>query len=123
LAGFSFAGSREALAAVLTVAANRDLPKGQTGGNQNQIVRLDQVFKKFGQEPEGVQCSAIDGLIEETDEVAGEVADREVLDAAIIGLARAVEHYEIATMVRSSPGQAAAALQELSLHGAADGDQ
>ena len=54
------------------------------------------MFKKLGQDPQGVQCPAIDGLISEADEVAGEVADKEVLDAAIIGSAQAVEHYEIA---------------------------
>ena len=54
------------------------------------------MFKKLGQDPQGVQCPAIDGLISETDEVAGEVADKEILDAAIIGSAQAVEHYEIA---------------------------
>jgi ferritin-like metal-binding protein YciE len=43
-----------------------------------------------------VKCPAIDGLIKEGDEVAGDVADKEVLDAAIIGSAQAVEHYEMA---------------------------
>jgi ferritin-like metal-binding protein YciE len=43
-----------------------------------------------------VDCPAIDGLIKEADEVAGEVDDKKVLDAAIIGSAQAVEHYEIA---------------------------
>jgi len=38
----------------------------------------------------------MDGLVEEGDEVAGDVADKEVLDAAIIGSAQAVEHYEMA---------------------------
>jgi uncharacterized protein DUF892 len=38
----------------------------------------------------------IDGLISEADEVAGEVADKDVLDAAIVGSAQAVEHYKIA---------------------------
>jgi hypothetical protein len=42
-----------------------------------------------------VDCPAIDGLIKEADEMAGEVADKKVLDAAIIGSAQAVEHYEI----------------------------
>jgi hypothetical protein len=37
----------------------------------------------------------IDGLIEEGDEIAGEVADKDVLDAAIVGAAQSVEHYEI----------------------------
>jgi len=63
---------------------------------KNQITRLDQVFKKLGQQPQGVQCPAIDGLIAEADEVAGEVEDKQVLDAAVIGAAQSVEHYEIA---------------------------
>jgi ferritin-like metal-binding protein YciE len=54
------------------------------------------VFKKLGQQPKGVKCPAIDGLISEADELAGEVADKEVLDAAIVGSAQSVEHYEIA---------------------------
>jgi ferritin-like metal-binding protein YciE len=39
----------------------------------------------LGQEPKGVKCPAIDGLIEEADDLAGEVADKQVLDAAIVG--------------------------------------
>src|SRR5439155_3615180 len=63
---------------------------------KNQIVRLDQIFQKLGEKPQGVKCPAIDGLISEADELAGEVADKEVLDAAIIGAAQSVEHYEMA---------------------------
>ena len=62
---------------------------------RNQVARLDQVFRLHGQEPAGVDCPAIDGLIEEADEVAGEVDDSSVLDAALIAAAQAVEHYEI----------------------------
>ena len=54
------------------------------------------VFEKLGHKPKSVDCPAIDGLIKEADEVAGEVDDKKVLDAAIIGSAQAVEHYEIA---------------------------
>ena len=43
-----------------------------------------------------VDCPAIDGIIEEADETAGEVADKAVLDAALINAAQAAEHYEIA---------------------------
>jgi len=89
----------KSLPKLIDKATNRDLSKGlrdHLEETRNQVARLDQVFKKLGQEPEGVQCPAIDGLIEEADEVAGEVADKEVLDAAIIGSAQAVEHYEIA---------------------------
>ena len=60
-----------------------------------QVTRLEQVFEKLGRTPRGVDCPAIDGLIKEADEVAGEVDDTKVLDAAIIGSAQAVEHYEI----------------------------
>src|SRR5262249_47372343 len=48
-----------------------------------------------GKEVSGVDCPAIDGIIEEADDVAGEVADKAVLDAALIAAAQAVEHYEI----------------------------
>ena len=40
-------------------------------------------------------CPAIDGIIKEANEVAGEIADKSVLDAALIASAQAVEHYEI----------------------------
>lgn len=72
-------------------ATNRDFTKGLQSHleeTKNQIVRLDQVFKKLGHEPRGVKCPAIDGLITEADEIAGEVADKEVLDAAIVGSAQ-----------------------------------
>jgi ferritin-like metal-binding protein YciE len=44
---------------------------------------------------EGVDCPAIDGIIEEANDVSGEVDDKRVLDAALIAAAQAVEHYEI----------------------------
>ena len=62
---------------------------------RNQIDRLEQVFKLHGVEIGGVSCPAIDGIIAEADDVAGEVADQAVLDAALIAAAQAVEHYEI----------------------------
>ena len=66
------------------------------GETKTQIKRLEQVFKMHGAEIEGVDCPAIDGIIEEADDVAGEVEDDRVLDAALIAAAQAVEHYEIA---------------------------
>jgi ferritin-like metal-binding protein YciE len=48
-----------------------------------------------GQPVKAVNCPAIDGIIKETNEIAGEVTDKEVLDAALIAAAQAVEHYEI----------------------------
>lgn len=89
----------KSLPKLIEKATNRDLSKGLSDHleeTRNQIARLDQVFKKLGQEPQGVKCPAIDGLITEADELAGEVADKEVLDAAVVGAAQSVEHYEIA---------------------------
>jgi ferritin-like metal-binding protein YciE len=62
---------------------------------KKQVGRLEQVFRLHGHEPSGVDCPAIDGIIEEADDVAGEVDDKSVLDAALIAAAQAVEHYEI----------------------------
>jgi ferritin-like metal-binding protein YciE len=62
---------------------------------KNQILRLEQVFQMHGVEAKGVDCPAIDGILKEASEVAGEVDDKDVLDAALIAAAQGVEHYEI----------------------------
>jgi ferritin-like metal-binding protein YciE len=62
---------------------------------KTHVQRLEQVFKMHGDAVEAVDCPAIDGIIEEADEVAGEVANKSVLDAALINAAQAAEHYEI----------------------------
>jgi ferritin-like metal-binding protein YciE len=62
---------------------------------QNHVTRLEQVFKLAGKQPSGVDCPAIDGILEEAQDVAGEVEQKTVMDAALIAAAQAVEHYEI----------------------------
>ena len=62
---------------------------------KQHVKRLEEVFKMQGIEVKAVDCPAIDGIIEEADEVAGEIADKRVLDAALINAAQAAEHYEI----------------------------
>src|SRR3954468_5972567 len=59
------------------------------------VQRLEQVFRMHGAEAKAVNCPAIDGIIEEAEEVAGEIDDKNVLDAALAAAAQAVEHYEI----------------------------
>jgi Uncharacterized protein conserved in bacteria len=66
------------------------------GETKNHVTRLEQVFKLHGEQPGGVNCPAIDGIIDEAEEIAGEVENKSVLDAALIAAAQAVEHYEIA---------------------------
>jgi ferritin-like metal-binding protein YciE len=63
--------------------------------SENHVKRLDQVFGLLGKQAQGVDCPAIDGIIEEAEDVAGEVQDKTVLDAALIAAAQAVEHYEM----------------------------
>jgi ferritin-like metal-binding protein YciE len=62
---------------------------------ENHVTRLEQVFELTGQKAQGVDCPAIDGILEEADDVAGEVEKKSVLDAALIAAAQAVEHYEM----------------------------
>ena len=68
------------------------LHREQTEG---QIGRLEQVFDLIGQKPSGKKCPAIDGILEEGDEILKEYADSPSLDAGLIAAAQAVEHYEI----------------------------
>src|SRR5258706_10680503 len=65
------------------------------GETENHVARLEQIFKLHGQEANGVDCPAIDGIIEEADDITGEVDNKSVMDAALIAAAQAVEHYEI----------------------------
>jgi ferritin-like metal-binding protein YciE len=88
----------KALPKMIDKATNRDLANGlktHLEETNKQIERLDKVFQKLDKKPSSTQCPAIDGIIKEADEVVGEVADKAVLDAAIIAGAQAVEHYEI----------------------------
>lgn len=62
---------------------------------RQHVTRLEQVFQMLNTQASSVNCPAIDGILEEADEVSSEVADKNVLDAAIIASGQAVEHYEI----------------------------
>jgi len=64
---------------------------------EGQVKRLEQVFEKLGRSPSGKTCKAMQGLVEEGNELLKEDADPEVLDAALIAAAQKVEHYEIAS--------------------------
>jgi ferritin-like metal-binding protein YciE len=69
--------------------------QGHLAETKGQVNRLEQVFKMHGHEPKGVQCAAMDGILEEAEDVMSEVADKDVLDAAMLSAAQAVEHYEV----------------------------
>lgn len=67
--------------------------KDETEGHKE---RLEQVFELLGRRPQGKTCPAIDGIIEEGDEVIDTFKGSPALDAGLVAAAQAVEHYEMA---------------------------
>lgn len=65
------------------------------GETQEQIRRLDQIFKQLRETPGNKKCKGMAGLIEEGKEVLDEDGDPAVIDAALIAGAQRAEHYEI----------------------------
>jgi ferritin-like metal-binding protein YciE len=79
-------------------ASNTELRNGLSDHleeTKGHVERVEEVFRMHGAEAKAVDCPAIDGILKETREIVGDAADPEVLDAAIIAAAQAVEHYEI----------------------------
>lgn len=62
---------------------------------EGQIERLQQVFEIFGKRAQGKNCPAMDGLVEEGEEILEEFKGSPALDAGLVSAAQAVEHYEI----------------------------
>jgi ferritin-like metal-binding protein YciE len=86
------------LPTMIEKATNSELKAGfekHLKETSQQIKRLDDVFDAYGQPAQGTDCEAIDGILKEAKHVAGNVADKDVLDAALLASAQAVEHYEI----------------------------
>jgi len=79
-------------------ATDAELKKGfemHLEETKGHIARVEQVFEMHGVKAKAVNCPAIDGILEEAEEIAGDIADDQVLDAALTAAAQAVEHYEI----------------------------
>ncbi|MDO1584249.1 ferritin-like domain-containing protein [Rhizobium oryzicola] len=62
---------------------------------QGQIERLQQIFELLGKRARGKTCPAIDGILEEGEEILEEFKGSPALDAGLLAAAQAVEHYEI----------------------------
>ena len=62
---------------------------------ENQVSRIEQIFEILGERPGGVKCKAMEGLIEEAQEILDEDGTESVIDAGIIAAAQRVEHYEV----------------------------
>lgn len=88
----------QSLPSMIENATNAQLKQGlqaHLAETKEQVQRLEKVFQMIGQTAKSVNCPAIDGILEEAEEVTGEVEDKNVLDAAIVASGQAVEHYEI----------------------------
>ena len=87
-----------ALPKMVKAAQNADLKAAfekHHAETEDQVVRLEQVFEMIDQKPQGKKCPAIDGLIEESQEIVKEYKGSPALDAGLLSAAQAVEHYEI----------------------------
>ena len=89
----------KALPKLAKAAASEELRAGfeehleQTKGH---VQRLEQIFEMLDESPKGKKCKGMEGLIEEGSEIMEEDFEGALLDAALIGAAQRVEHYEIA---------------------------
>ncbi len=89
----------KALPKLAKAAASNELRRGfeehleQTKGH---VARIEQIFESLDESPKGKKCAGMEGLVEEGSEVVKEGLEDAVLDAALIGAAQRVEHYEIA---------------------------
>jgi ferritin-like metal-binding protein YciE len=63
---------------------------------EGQVERLVQIFELLGKPARGKTCPAIDGIIEEGQEILEEFKGSDALDAGLLAAAQAVKHYEIA---------------------------
>ena len=63
---------------------------------ETQLERLDRIFDLLGKSGKGKKCKGMEGLLEEGKEMMQEDMEPDVMDAALIGAAQKVEHYEIA---------------------------
>jgi ferritin-like metal-binding protein YciE len=63
---------------------------------QEQTTRLEQIFAALGEKPKGEKCKGMQGVLQEGNDLVGEIKDESVRDAAIVAAAQRVEHYEIA---------------------------
>ena len=97
-----YSAEQQALAAypdMIQAATSEDLKAAFTEHMQQtkgQIDRLEQIFKNMNDSAGGVECLAAKGLIAEAKEHIKEIESGPLLDAALIGAAQKVEHYEIA---------------------------
>jgi ferritin-like metal-binding protein YciE len=63
---------------------------------EGHVRRLEEIFERLGESPKGKKCKAMEGILEEGEEMVKQKAEPAVHDAGLIAAAQRVEHYEIA---------------------------
>jgi len=89
----------KAIPKMAKAASSKSLQNGFTKHlkqTEGHVSRLEKVFEELGVSPRGKKCKAMEGLIEEGQDVIDEDAAPSVKDAALIAAAQRVEHYEMA---------------------------
>ena len=89
----------KALPKMAKASSNAELRQGfeeHLRQTSEHVSRLEQIFDMLGEKATGKKCLGMDGLVKEGAEVLSEDYEGAVMDAAIIGAAQRVEHYEIA---------------------------
>jgi len=89
----------KALPKMVMAAANPQLKEAflhHHEETQVQVERLQKAFEFFGKRARGATCEAINGLIEETEDLIEEFPEGSVRDAGLAACAQTVEHYEMA---------------------------
>ena len=89
----------EQLEAMIGKATSSELRSGfeqHLQETRTQYSRLDEVFRMHGTEAKEATCPAIDGILKAGNSLAGDIDDKQVLDAGLTHAAQLVEHYEIA---------------------------
>src|SRR6202034_361203 len=89
----------KALPKMAKKASSSQLKQAFTGHlkeTEGHVKRLQQIAKILDIELGGKKCHAMEGLVEEGSEVLDEDGPEAVIDTALIGAARRVEHYEMA---------------------------
>jgi len=66
------------------------------GETEGQVSRLEKVFDMIDKKPQGKKCPAIEGIIEEGQEIIKDYKGSPALNAGLLSAAQSVEHYEIA---------------------------
>ena len=89
----------KALPKMAKASSNSELRQGfeeHLRQTSEHVSRLEQIFEMLGEKPTGKKCLGMDGLVKEGAETMKKDYEGAVKDAAIIGAAQRVEHYEIA---------------------------